>query len=90
MICLELYADQNSLSYGLASIHSLRTSSRPVKNVSKIKMESLWLKHQKWSWRISLVAQSIGTHLPMQETQVQPLVQKEPKCQGAVKPVRRN
>ena len=40
--------------------------------------------------RDSLVTQWHIIHLPMQETQVQPLVQGDSTCQGATKPVYRN
>ena len=33
----------------------------------------------------SLVAQSSRIHLPMWETAVQPLIQEDPTCQGAIK-----
>ena len=36
----------------------------------------------------SLVAQWLRIHLPMQGTQVQALVQEDPTCRGATKPVR--
>ena len=38
--------------------------------------------------RASLVAQWLGIWLPMQETQVRALVQEDPTCRGATKPVR--
>ena len=38
----------------------------------------------------SLVAQWLRIHLPMQGTQVQALVQEDPTCRGATKPVRHN
>ena len=38
----------------------------------------------------SLVAQWLRIHLPMQETWVRALVQKDPTCRGATKPVRHN
>ena len=37
--------------------------------------------------RTSLVAQGLGIHLPMQETQVRSLVWEDPTCHGASKPV---
>ena len=39
---------------------------------------------------ISLVAQWLGIHLPMQGTGVWALVQEDPTCHGATKPVRPN
>ena len=44
---------------------------------------------EKWYWT-SLVVQWLRIHLPMQETQVQALVQEDPTCHGATKPVRHN
>ena len=38
----------------------------------------------------SLVVQWLRIHLPMQGTQVQALVQEDPTCQGATKPMRHN
>ena len=38
----------------------------------------------------SLVAQWLRVHLPMQETQVRALVQEDPTCHRATKPVRHN
>ena len=38
----------------------------------------------------SLVAQWLGIHLPMQGTRVRALVQEDPTCRGATKPVRHN
>ena len=38
----------------------------------------------------SLVAQWLRIHLPMQGTQVQALVQEDPTCRGAIKPVHHN
>ena len=38
----------------------------------------------------SLVAQWLGIRLPMQRTRVRALVQEDPTCRGATKPVRHN
>ena len=38
----------------------------------------------------SLVAQWLGIRLPVQGTQVRALVQEDPMCHGATKPVRHN
>ena len=38
----------------------------------------------------SLVVQLLRIHLPMQGTQVPALVQEDPTCHGATKPVRHN
>ena len=38
----------------------------------------------------SLVEQWLRIHLPMQGTQVQALVQEDPTCRGATKPVHHN
>ena len=40
--------------------------------------------------RTSLVAQWLRIHLPIQGTRVQALVQEDPTCRGATKPVRHN
>ena len=47
-------------------------------------------KKKKDITRGSLVAQGERIHLPMQETHVQPLGQKDPTCLGATKPVHFN
>ena len=39
---------------------------------------------------ISLVAQWLRIHLPMQGTQVRSLVREDPTCRGATKPMRHN
>ena len=44
----------------------------------------------KCELRASLVAQWLRIRLPMQETQVQALVQEDPTCHGATKPMRHN
>ena len=44
----------------------------------------------KWQPGASLVAQWMKIHLPMQETQVQSLVQEDPTCLGATKPMYHN
>ena len=41
-------------------------------------------------WGTSLVAQWLRIHLPMQGTQVWALVQEDPTCRGATKPVHHN
>ena len=43
----------------------------------------------KCKTRTSLVAQWLRIHLPMQGTQVRALVQEDPTCHGATKPVHR-
>ena len=40
------------------------------------------------NYRASPVVQWLRIHLPMQGTQVQALVQEDPTCHGAAKPVR--
>ena len=47
----------------------------------------LFKRRKDW---VSLVAQWLGVHLPMQGTWVQALVREEPTCCGATKPVRHN
>ena len=44
----------------------------------------------KTSTRASLVAQWLRIYLPVQGTRVRALVQKDPTCRGATKPVRHN
>ena len=45
---------------------------------------------QKDTCQSSLVAQWLRIRLPMQGTQVRALVQEDPTCRGATKPVRHN
>ena len=45
---------------------------------------------KKWAEGASLVAQWLRIHLPMQETWVRALVQEDPTCRGATKPVHHN
>ena len=45
--------------------------------------------HQK-IYRTSLVVQWLRIYLPMQGTRVQALVQEDPTCHGATKPVHHN
>ena len=40
--------------------------------------------------RVSLVAQWLRIHLPMQGTRVRALVRKDPTCHGATKPMHHN
>ena len=40
--------------------------------------------------KATLVAQWLRIHLPMQETWVRALVQEDPTCRGAIKPLRHN
>ena len=47
----------------------------------------MFLKKVNWT---SLVAQWLRIHLPRQGTQVRALVQEDPTCRGATKPVRHN
>ena len=49
--------------------------------------ESYRLQSKTW---LSLVAQRLGIHLPMQGTRVRALVWEEPTCPGATKPVHHN
>ena len=53
----------------------------PVKKIGEGSRSGAWA---------SLVAQWIRICLPMQGTQVQSLVQEDPTCHGATKPVRHN
>ena len=45
---------------------------------------------KKEPYGASLVAQWLRIRLPMQETRVQALVQEDPTCRGATKPVGHN
>ena len=47
-----------------------------------------WIK--KMWYRTSLVAQWLGIRLPMQGTRDRALVQEDPPCRGATKPVSHN
>ena len=47
-------------------------------------------KESKKEWRASLVAQCLGIRLPVQGTQFRALVQEDPMCHGATKPLRHN
>ena len=58
-------------------------------NVSSAEVEKLTMK-SKHLLRASLVAQWLRIHLPMQGTWVQALVQEDPTCRGATKPVHYN
>ena len=49
-----------------------------------------WLQIKPPNFRASLVAQWLRIHLPMQGTWVQALVQEDPTCHGAAKPVCHN
>ncbi|KAJ8791263.1 hypothetical protein J1605_020703 [Eschrichtius robustus] len=44
----------------------------------------------KWGLWTSLVAQWLRIRLPMQGARVQTLVQEDPTCHGAIKPLRHN
>ena len=50
----------------------------------------LYFFKKKTNSRASLVAQWLRIGLPMQGTQVRALVQEDPTCHGAAKPVRHN
>ena len=50
----------------------------------------LALEERKCKLRASLVVQWLRIHLPMQGTQVRALVQEDPTCHGATKPVHHN
>ena len=64
------------------------------------KRKDLWSRSSKGSYFIkkfkigvvgtSLVAQWLRIHLPMQRTRVRSLVQEDPTCHGATKPMRHN
>ena len=47
-------------------------------------------EQKKWFLGTSLVAQWLRIRLPVQGTQVSTLVQEDPTCRGAYKPVRHN
>ena len=47
-------------------------------------------RENKTKWRASLVAQWLRIYLPMQGTWVRALVQEDPTCHGATKPVQHN
>ena len=57
--------------------------------ITRSEIESVILKKPKNS-RASLAAQWLRIHLPMQGTWVQALVQEDPTCRGATKPMSHN
>ena len=57
--------------------------------MDKAKLEKMEME-KKMIQGASLVAQWLRICLPMQGTQVQALVQEDPTCLGATKPVRHN
>ena len=69
------------------SLDDAPRSGRPVE-VDSDQIETLIEKNQRY--RTSLVVQWLRIHLPMQGTRVRALVQEDPTCHGATKPVRHN
>ena len=59
-------------------------------NFSKEPGEMIRIRQVINSLRASLVAQWLGILLPMQGTRVRALVQEDPTCGGATKPVHHN
>ena len=52
--------------------------------------QKIAIKIKNLPWGTSLVAQWLRIHLPMQGTRVRSLIQEDPTCHGAAKPVRHN
>ena len=61
-----------------------------IKTLTKVGIKGTYLNIIKAIYGISLVAQCLRICLPMQGTWVQALVQEDPTCRGASKPVRHN
>ena len=71
----------------LLSKNSLSKISRPISS----SYSAIWLSfHQEMGSGASLVAQWLRIRLPMQGTRVRALVQEDPTCRGATKPMRHN
>ena len=56
----------------------------------KVILGRWWCVCKNWVDGASLVAQWLGIRLPMQGTWVRALVQEDPTCRGATKPVHHN
>ena len=73
---------------------TLQINYNSIKNFLKISWGFSCADWVKNHWAAvngtSLVAQGLRIHLPMQGTQVWSLVQEDPTCRGATKPVRHN
>ena len=67
----------------------VHTSLGPQNNVFK-GQNILLLVYRNLLSQTSLVAWWIRIHLPMQGTQVQPMIWEDPACHGAAKPVHHN
>ena len=68
-----------------------------IKNLGKCQGLEIWLGgleviciNKKFTYRTSLVAQWLRIRLPMQGTRVRSLIQEDPTCRVATKPVRHN
>ena len=60
------------------------------KVISHMKRPTGLRVYDKKKYRVSLVALWLRIRLPMQETRVRALVQEDPTCRGAAKPVCHN
>ena len=82
MNCILIGAyDKNSKAKEYLWVFGTENSQKPERTILPLKNSY---------WRASLVAQWIRIYLPMQGTQVRSLVQEDPTCCGATKPVRHN
>ena len=61
-----------------------------IKQIPDMSFHSTTMQFKKAIFGTSLVAQWLRIHLPMQGTWVQALVQEDPTCRGATKPMRHN
>ena len=71
-------------------IEHLTTEKVPLQQVPFSGFTAAFTKLLTTHVRASLVAQWLRIRLPMQGTRVRALVQEDPTCHGATKPVRHN
>ena len=77
----------NNQKESSGSSHQIPHYVYDIWNIGKWSSVSL---EEDWSAGTSLVAQWLRIHLPMQGTQVWSLVQEDPTCRGATKPMHHN
>ena len=82
--------EQGTLRATFLSLCSIKTVSSPklLYYTSLCSLKTFLLKRERVG--TSLVAQWLRIRLPMQGTQVRSLVQEDPTCRGATKPVCHN
>ena len=78
-----VYVRENSFQKEMANVYGSAEMLRGDKF-------SIQFSNQKFTGGTSLMVQWLRIHLPMQGTQVRALVQEDPTCRGATKPVRHN